>query len=181
MQICSLTRLRTLSYPSAVRRHPQQGAATMFNLRRKLFATALLFAIVPVFNVAQTPKPPAATTGSSRYQHRHSRPAQGLSRHRRCLLQAHYRRPPLHRQEPARHPRHPPSSHLRQDQGQDHRQPSQEVAGQIEFSTPDPAGRQNAASLLYLQEIPYHSARSLSPKFAITTLGRVIADVPEIV
>ena len=33
----------------------------MFNLRRKLFATALLFAIVPVFNVAQTPKPPAAT------------------------------------------------------------------------------------------------------------------------
>jgi hypothetical protein len=53
--------------------------------------------------------------------------------------------------------------------------------GQIEFLTPDPAGRQNAASLFYLQEIPYHSARSLSPKFAITTLGRVIADVPEIV
>jgi competence protein ComEA len=33
----------------------------MLNLRRKLFATALLFAIAPVFNVAQTPKPPAAT------------------------------------------------------------------------------------------------------------------------
>lgn len=38
----------------------------MFNLRRKLFAAALLFAITPVFNVAQAPKPaataPAAAT-----------------------------------------------------------------------------------------------------------------------
>lgn len=33
----------------------------MFNLRRKLFATALLFAITPVFTIAQAPKPPAAT------------------------------------------------------------------------------------------------------------------------
>jgi competence protein ComEA len=30
----------------------------MFNLRRKLIAAALLFAGVPVFNVAQTPKAP---------------------------------------------------------------------------------------------------------------------------
>jgi competence protein ComEA len=33
----------------------------MFNLRRKLFATALLFAITPVFIIAQAPKPAAAT------------------------------------------------------------------------------------------------------------------------
>jgi DNA uptake protein ComE-like DNA-binding protein len=33
----------------------------MFALRRKLLAAALLFAIAPVFNVAQTPKPAAAT------------------------------------------------------------------------------------------------------------------------
>jgi competence protein ComEA len=31
----------------------------MFNLRRKLLASALLFAIAPIFTVAQTPKPPA--------------------------------------------------------------------------------------------------------------------------
>jgi competence protein ComEA len=30
----------------------------MFNLRRKLLASALLFAIAPIFTVAQTPKPP---------------------------------------------------------------------------------------------------------------------------
>jgi competence protein ComEA len=33
----------------------------MFNLRSKLFATALLFAITPVFTIAQAPKPAAAT------------------------------------------------------------------------------------------------------------------------
>ncbi len=34
----------------------------MFNLRRKLlFSAALLFTVTPVFNVAQTPKPAAAT------------------------------------------------------------------------------------------------------------------------
>jgi DNA uptake protein ComE-like DNA-binding protein len=33
----------------------------MFALRRKVLAAALLFAIAPVFNVAQTPKPAAAT------------------------------------------------------------------------------------------------------------------------
>jgi DNA uptake protein ComE-like DNA-binding protein len=32
----------------------------MFTLRRKLLAAALLFAVVPVFSVAQTPKPAAA-------------------------------------------------------------------------------------------------------------------------
>jgi DNA uptake protein ComE-like DNA-binding protein len=38
----------------------------MSNLRRKLFAAAaLLFAIPPVFNVAQTPKPAAATAAAS--------------------------------------------------------------------------------------------------------------------
>jgi competence protein ComEA len=31
----------------------------MFNLRRKLFTAALLFAVAPVFTVAQTPKPAA--------------------------------------------------------------------------------------------------------------------------
>jgi competence protein ComEA len=36
----------------------------MFNLRRKLLAAALLFAIAPVLNVAQTPKPPAATSAA---------------------------------------------------------------------------------------------------------------------
>jgi len=33
----------------------------MLNIRRKLFAVALLFTMVPVFSVAQTPKPAAAT------------------------------------------------------------------------------------------------------------------------
>jgi DNA uptake protein ComE-like DNA-binding protein len=33
----------------------------MFNFRRKLLATALLFAIPPVFTPAQTPKPAPAT------------------------------------------------------------------------------------------------------------------------
>jgi DNA uptake protein ComE-like DNA-binding protein len=33
----------------------------MLNLRRKLIAAALLFAAIPVFSVAQTPKPAAAT------------------------------------------------------------------------------------------------------------------------
>jgi competence protein ComEA len=33
----------------------------MIHLRRKLFAAALLFAIAPALNIAQTPKPPAAT------------------------------------------------------------------------------------------------------------------------
>ncbi|MEO6806628.1 MAG: helix-hairpin-helix domain-containing protein [Edaphobacter sp.] len=32
----------------------------MFNLRRKLFAAALLFAVVPVFTIAQAPKATAA-------------------------------------------------------------------------------------------------------------------------
>jgi competence protein ComEA len=37
----------------------------MFNLRRKLFAAALLFTIAPTFSVAQTtPKPPAATSAA---------------------------------------------------------------------------------------------------------------------
>jgi DNA uptake protein ComE-like DNA-binding protein len=34
----------------------------MLHLRRKLFAAALLFAVVPIFNVAQAPKPAAAAT-----------------------------------------------------------------------------------------------------------------------
>jgi competence protein ComEA len=37
----------------------------MFNLRRKLFAAALLFAVTPVFNVAQTPKPAAAAAAAA--------------------------------------------------------------------------------------------------------------------
>jgi competence protein ComEA len=37
----------------------------MTNLRRKLFAAALLFAIVPALNIAQTPKPPAAATAAT--------------------------------------------------------------------------------------------------------------------
>ena len=37
----------------------------MFTLRRKLLVAALLFAVAPVFNVAQTPKPAAATTKST--------------------------------------------------------------------------------------------------------------------
>jgi competence protein ComEA len=36
----------------------------MINLRRKLFAAALLFAIAPVLSVAQTPKPAAATSAA---------------------------------------------------------------------------------------------------------------------
>jgi competence protein ComEA len=36
----------------------------MFNLRRKLFAAVLLFAVTPVFNIAQTPKPAAATAAA---------------------------------------------------------------------------------------------------------------------
>jgi competence protein ComEA len=34
----------------------------MFNLRRKVLAVALLFTVTPAFNIAQTPKPAAATT-----------------------------------------------------------------------------------------------------------------------
>ncbi len=37
----------------------------MFNLRRQLFAVALLFAVTSVFNVAQTPKPAAATAAAT--------------------------------------------------------------------------------------------------------------------
>jgi len=37
----------------------------MFNLRRKLLAAALLFAVTPVFTPAQTPKPAAATTAAA--------------------------------------------------------------------------------------------------------------------
>jgi competence protein ComEA len=37
----------------------------MFTLRRKLLAAALLFAVAPVFNLAQTPKPPAATAATT--------------------------------------------------------------------------------------------------------------------
>lgn len=37
----------------------------MFNLRRKLLAAALLFAAIPVFTVAQTPKPAAATSAAA--------------------------------------------------------------------------------------------------------------------
>ena len=37
----------------------------MFNLRRKLFAVALLFAVAPVFTVAQTPKPAAPTAAAA--------------------------------------------------------------------------------------------------------------------
>ena len=36
----------------------------MFNLRRKLIAAALLFAFTPMFNVAQAPKPAAATAAA---------------------------------------------------------------------------------------------------------------------
>ena len=37
----------------------------MSNLRRKLLAAALLFAVTPVFTPAQTPKPAAATAGAA--------------------------------------------------------------------------------------------------------------------
>jgi len=37
----------------------------MFNLRRKLLAAALLFAIAPAFTLAQTPKPAAATAAAA--------------------------------------------------------------------------------------------------------------------
>ena len=37
----------------------------MFTLRRKLLAAVLLFAVAPVFNLAQTPKPPAATAATT--------------------------------------------------------------------------------------------------------------------
>ena len=37
----------------------------MFTLRRKLLAAALLFAVAPVFSLAQTPKPAAVTTKST--------------------------------------------------------------------------------------------------------------------
>jgi DNA uptake protein ComE-like DNA-binding protein len=37
----------------------------MFTLRRKLLAAALLFAVAPVVNLAQTPKPPAATAATA--------------------------------------------------------------------------------------------------------------------
>ena len=37
----------------------------MFNLRRKLIAATLLFAFTPIFNVAQAPKPAAATTAAA--------------------------------------------------------------------------------------------------------------------
>ncbi len=37
----------------------------MSNLRRKLFAAALLFAFAPVFTVAQTPKPAAAAAAAT--------------------------------------------------------------------------------------------------------------------
>jgi len=37
----------------------------MLNLRRKLFAAALLFAVTPVFSLAQTPKPAAATAATA--------------------------------------------------------------------------------------------------------------------
>ncbi len=37
----------------------------MSQIRRKLFAAALLFAITPIFNIAQTPKPAAATAAAT--------------------------------------------------------------------------------------------------------------------
>jgi competence protein ComEA len=37
----------------------------MSNLRRKLFAATLLFAISPVFTIAQAPKPAAATAAAA--------------------------------------------------------------------------------------------------------------------
>jgi competence protein ComEA len=37
----------------------------MFNLRRKLLVAALLFAVAPVVNLAQTPKPAAATAATA--------------------------------------------------------------------------------------------------------------------
>jgi competence protein ComEA len=37
----------------------------MINLRRKLFAAALLLAVVPASNFAQTPKPAAATAAAT--------------------------------------------------------------------------------------------------------------------
>lgn len=37
----------------------------MSNLRRKLFAAALLFAMTPIFSVAQKPKPAAATAAAA--------------------------------------------------------------------------------------------------------------------
>jgi competence protein ComEA len=37
----------------------------MTNLRRKLFAAALLFAVAPIWNIAQAPKLPAAATAAT--------------------------------------------------------------------------------------------------------------------
>jgi competence protein ComEA len=37
----------------------------MFDLRRKLLAIALLFAVTPALTLAQTPKPPAATAAAT--------------------------------------------------------------------------------------------------------------------
>jgi competence protein ComEA len=37
----------------------------MFNLRRKLLAAAVLFAVTPVFILAQTPKPAAASAATT--------------------------------------------------------------------------------------------------------------------
>jgi competence protein ComEA len=37
----------------------------MFNLRRKLFAAALLFAVTPIFTVAQAPKPATAAAAAT--------------------------------------------------------------------------------------------------------------------
>ena len=37
----------------------------MFDLRRKLLAVALLFAVTPAFTLAQTPKPAAATAAAT--------------------------------------------------------------------------------------------------------------------
>ncbi len=37
----------------------------MFNLRRKLLSAALLFAVVPAFDLAQTPKPTAAAAAAT--------------------------------------------------------------------------------------------------------------------
>jgi DNA uptake protein ComE-like DNA-binding protein len=54
-----------LSYSSAVEHPAHIKEIPMFNLRRKLIAATLLFAFTPMFTLAQTPKPAAATTSAA--------------------------------------------------------------------------------------------------------------------